>query len=354
MVESNAVGKSMLKWTAAIAVGSLLAGCGGGGGLSLSGGSIPTGGGGTITGNLALPSGQPLTSATTTVGVLDPTVASGIAANSQRHSNASSGYSTPSASSNDVSVTIDNSGNFTVSGVPESKDLELQFTNGTVTLLVVIPASAVTSSTPVNIGAVNAATTVVAQAVNTDIANNVDTAANIISTQLANFNANQAIAGETQQQQQNDVTNPNARKSSAFKLMVKTADTEIRDVTHSPSNTTGLAVVDGMLAYISAQGGAIETLTSTERQQLITLSMAGHVYTDTQVAAALTAAGVPTTASAVDQADTTQRSTLHSLASIQGIPTAEAMAIAGCPSSAGGFGLVPTQFTTFIDALIAG
>src|SRR3569833_163699 len=104
----------------AVAFTLLLPGCGGGGGgLGLSGGSIP--GGGTITGKIALPSGGTLTSATTTATSL----------------------STGAALA--VSTSIDSSGYFTITKVPTATDIDLTFTHASTTLKTIVPSHVVSA-----------------------------------------------------------------------------------------------------------------------------------------------------------------------------------------------------------------
>lgn len=321
----------MLKWTVLLFAGSMLAGCGGGGGggMSLSGGSIPTGGGGgTVTGNLALPSGQPLTSATASAITLS---------NNQTAT---------------VNASIANTGQFTITGVPVSQDLLITFVNGTTTLEAVVPGTSISSSTPVDIGQVNASTTVTAQAIQTEVAAGIDNESTIVATQLAAASTNQANSGESQSQQNDDINNSGSRKQSANTLITKTANTQIANLGgHAGSTTAGSAALDGVLAYAVASGGTAPAFSSSQRAQLINAQTGGKTYTDLQIVTALTAAGATVSVTDVDQATQTQLKNLSALSGFRGIPPLEAIAIAACPVSAGGFGLTAHQQATFVSAL---
>ena len=131
-------------------------------GLSLSGGSIPTGGGGSIKGLAVLPNAQPLTGATISVRAL----ATGQAVAG--------------------SPVLNPDGSFTITGVPVGQDLEvvLQQASGA-TLKVVVPRTLLPSPSPqaVDIGTVTALTTVVAQSLELETSQNPDQTPQVVSDQ---------------------------------------------------------------------------------------------------------------------------------------------------------------------------
>ena len=305
----------------------LLSGCGGGGsGLGLSGGSIPTGG--TITGKIALPSGGTLTSSTTTATSLATSKA--IA----------------------VNTTINPGGHFTITNVPLSTDIALTFVNSPITLKVVIPATQVTSAaTPVDIGSVNASTTVTAEAIETEIAAGVDDPATIVSTQLAICSTNQDGSGEDETEQDDDIHNPTARHQSVNRLITKTADSDMNQVAGHPTPANATSALVGVLSYTHAQGGEVAPLTPAQRKSLTTAQTTGAGYTQAQIVSALNTAGGTADVAAVTQADKKQRQTVPAFGKFANISAMEAVALAGCPSTAGGFALTSAQLSAFVDAL---
>lgn len=299
------------------------AGCGGAG-LGLSGGSIPTG---TVTGKLALPSGQAPSNPTTTATEVD------------------------TGQSLTVRAELTPSGTFTITGVPVSTDVELTFISGSNTLKTVIPATEVTSTTPVDIGSVDDATTVAAVAIETEIAAGIDDAATIVSTQFSICAINQGNSGETVNQQNDDIDDPTARKNSANRLIAASFNFEIGNVFAGPSPQNENVAIDGVLSYALETGGTAGRLSTTERQGLVNAEEKLTNYSSTQVAAALMAAGVATNAAAVVTADLAQRKSISGFTGFGGISPLEAVAIAACPSSAGGFNLTSTQLSAFVDSL---
>jgi len=311
-----------------ITVLATLAGCGGGGGgLGLSGGSIP--GGGTITGKLALPSGGTLTSATTTAANLSTSAAI------------------------DISTTIDGSGNFTITKAPVATDIDLTFVSGSVTLKAIVPSGQVSATHSVNIGKVDASTTVTADAIETEIADGIDDPATIVSTQFAVCTSNQANAGETVAQQNADITDPTARHNSAERLIVASADSEMGEVNGKPTIASATAAYVGVLSYITSTGGTVTTLTDTQRTGLINAQAAKKHYSVSQVSAALATAGVVTDNGTVAADENIQRKSVPSFANFGGTSPMEAVAVGACPTTAGGFGLTGAQLSTYVDAVLS-
>jgi len=307
---------------------ALLSGCGGGGGgLGLSGGSIP--GGGTITGKLALPSGGTLTSATTTATNLSTNAAI------------------------DVNTTIDGSGKFTITKVPTSTDIGLTFVHGSITLKAIVPSTTVSATSSVDIGSVDAFTTVSADAIETEIAQGIDDPATVVSTQYAVATATQAASGETIADQNADITDPTSRHNSAEKLIVATANSEMGTVNGKPTIATATAAYDGVLSYITATGGTVTTITDTQRTGLINAQAAKTHYSVAKVAAALSAAGVVTDNQTVAADENIQRKSVPAFANFGGTSPMEALAVGACPTTSGGFGLTGSQLSSYIDAILA-
>jgi hypothetical protein len=306
----------------------LLTGCGGGGGgLSVTGGSIPTG---TITGHLALPSGQPLTSAIVTVTAL------------------------PSTQVSDAVSTVSLDGSFSVTNLPTGKNIGLRFTQSGVTLKVVVPSSQVHGNGAANIGQVTALTTVVAQAIEKETKNadlvSVDL---IVSGQLEHLLNEVKAQGSSQSQQELEISDSNELEKSATSAIGSAVNTELVALSATPQHHIADVALDGLVGQISSIGGTDVNIPAQQRVSLISAQLKPTTYTPAVIASALVAAGAPSaTVAGVADADTAQRSQLPAWNSINPkITPYEAFAIAANPIGASGFALTPTQVSQFLKNL---
>lgn len=300
------------------------AGCGGAG-LGLSGGSIPTG---TIVGNISLPSGQPATSATVTANLV------------------STGQSVA------VTSSVNTSGGFWVTGVPLSTDVEIEFQTPSGTLSTIVPASAVTGSAPVNIGVVSAQSTVVAAAIESDVSNQIDAPAEIVTSQLPALDAGAAAAAGSAVEQGREITSSSALSSAVVRLSIIAADSEIANVAKSPNQTTAQISLDGVFGYIGETGGTIPPLTSTERSDLIASLAAGKTHNSSDIVSDLEDVGVSTNSTDFTKADQYQRSQITAFSQFSGISALEALTVAAGPKSAGCYDLPGSQLEKFVDQII--
>ena len=196
---------------------ALLAGCGGGGGLAVSGGSIPTG---TITGLLSLPSGQPLTSASASVHILG------------------------SVQTSPVNVTVNASGNFVATGVPIGKDIALVFRHGTTTLKSVLSSSQLQTKQPVNIGTVNALTTVVASCIELETDTNPSATGMLVASQTDDLTVEVEGESQTQGEEDLEITDPSELAKSANTAIVNVANTELAALASSSSQNAADSALD--------------------------------------------------------------------------------------------------------------
>ena len=320
----------MLKRTLGLIIlaASMLTGCGGGGGgLGVTGGSIPVG---DLAGTLTLPNGQPMTSPTVAVTVL------------------------PATQVTSAGSTVNADGTFVVTNIPAGKNVELSFTESGATLKVVVPGAQVLANNTSKIGSVTALTTVVARSIEKET-KNVDpaTADQIVASQSDQLLTEIKGQGQSQSQQQREITDANELDKAANGLIYGTANTELAALALNPKHQEAEVALDGLIGQIGASGGNDITLSPSQQAALITAQLKQATYTSASVAAALNAAGLSTaTASGVDTADAAQRKLLPAWNSISpAITPYEALAIAASPSSASGFALTSTQIEKFLTSL---
>lgn len=309
------------------AVAVMLTGCGGGGGLGVTGGSIPTG---TITGNVVLPSGQPMTSPTVTASVL------------------------PSTPVTSVTSTVNPDGTFVVSKVPAAKNIELSFTQSGATLKAIVPSAQVQSNKTVAIGSVTALTTVVAHSIEKETKGKDAATVDLIVAGQADELLKQVKAqNPSQSQQQKDIIDNSELDKSSNKVISGTANSELLDLAATPMHHQADIALDGLVGQIAATGGAALTIAPAQRSSLIQEQLKSTTYTTAEIATALKAAGASSAnPPGVAAADAAQRSLLPAWNSIDAnITPYEALAIAASPSGASGYALTPAQVAQFLTNL---
>lgn len=309
----------------------LNSGCSGGGGvsgMSISGGSVPLGGGGTVTGNIVMPSGQPVTNAN--VSVITASSNTSIQANS----------------------VIDSKGNFTVTtSSPINDDIIITFTSDTKTFKTVVPSSSFTQSQSIHIGTVNAFTTIVASAIIKEIGLKINAPSMIISGQQSYLNGSVPHAAGLPQQQLAALTDPIALKISTNRLLIDTANAELTSLSANLNETMANTALDGTLGYISATGGSVSALTANQRKILVSNQVAQISHSSNDIATALIDSGVTADPTLVDDADNYQRTNLNAFYNFNGLTPYEAIVIAACPANAGGFSLDQTHMDQFINKI---
>ncbi len=326
---------SGLKPITAFLLLAALAGCSGGsgGGLSLSGGSVPTGGG-SIKGLVVLPNSQPLTGATISVQAL--------------------------ATGQTVSAvpTLSPDGTFGITGLPTGEDLEVLFQQaGGPTLKVVIPQAQLPapSSQAVDIGTVNALTTVVAQSLAQEVSQDQTQASQIVSEQLGPLTTSLQGEHQNENDQSAEIADNATLTAAAKTLIMNTANAQLQSFAASPTTASATVALHSLLAEIAKTSGTRIHLVDAQQTALINAQLAGTTYSASALATDVTAAGTPATASAVTAADGAQRTQLPAWASLgPGIGPFEALSISASPPQAGGFGLTQAGVTQFVSRLLGG
>lgn len=307
-----------------------LAGCGGGG-LTLSGGSVPVGGR-AITGTALLPDSTPAANAQVAVRSLP------VGATLQ-------------------TASTDSSGRFTVQGVPTNSDISVVITQSSGNRLeVVIPRAGLSANPrqPLDIGSVTALTTLVAAAIHLEHGPAPEDADSIISNQEDHLTMRVHDAGYSMEMQRQFITDSNSLQAQALTLIVPVANTELAAFRMTPSADTADTALNGLLGYVRAAHRRELHLSGSKRSALISAQLAGTIYSPDTVAAALTSAGVPhVTSVEVTAASQRERTELTELANMgSGITAYEALVIAADVNSHGGFQADQNMLDKFLAALL--
>jgi hypothetical protein len=305
-----------------------LTGCGGG--LGLTGGSVPIGGR-AITGVALLPNAAPLANAPVTVRTL------------------STGAVVRSAST-------DGTGRFTVSGVPTDADVSLTVHQAATTLAAVVPQPdlAANGSQPLDIGQVTAVSTVVSQAVQIEQAAGPEDAATGVADQAALLTMQAAAANYSVATQDQIITDPNSLAANALALLLPAANSGLTQLSAKPTARNAGAALTSLLAYLRSQRSGGVHLGSVHRAGLIAAQLMVNQYSAETVAAHLNAAGVAqATEQSVTDASQAERARLTALESFgPGITGFEALAIAADSTANGGFQLDRPTLDTFLTHLL--
>ncbi len=307
-----------------------LTGCGGGG-LGLTGGSVPIGGR-SVSGTAVLPGSVVAANAAVTATVMP----SGTSIGSTR---------------------TDGSGVFTLHNVPANADVDVVIKpSGGGQLEIVIPRATLgAGGGPLNIGEVDANSSLVAAALRLEQAPAPEDSDSIVGNQQSILD-DQVKNGNFSQQQQNEfVNNPGSLNAQALTLMVPAANASLQALQQNPSQNTASAALNSLLGYLRAAHARDFHMNQGLRQSLLNTATAGTVYTPAQVAAAFQSAGVlGVTPAQVSAASTRERTELTALSTAGGnISALEAMVIAADVSSNGGLQCNQNAITNFLQTLLS-
>lgn len=307
------------------------AGCGGGAGLALSGGSVPIGGR-SVSGTVLLPNETPVVNAPVTLLTL------------------------PSGQVIQTTTT-NSSGQFTAKGVPTTNDVEIVVNQPPSNMLSTVISQSTLAANPgqpLNVGDINAYTTVVAEAIQLEQAPAPEDTSSIVFNQqgdLSNEVYGQNYSVQTLQQL---ISNPNSLMAQALTLMVPSADTELTTYVTNPNQNTAATALNGLLGYLRAVHGCQFHLIGSLRFSLISAQLTNTVYTPDAIAAALNAAGVPGVTSAqVLAASQRERTNITALSTLgNGITPFEALVIGADIQSNGGFHLSGGALNRYLMTLL--
>ena len=307
-----------------------LAGCGGGG-LGLTGGSVPIGGR-AVTGTAVLPDGTAVASAAVAVHAL------------------------PSGSVIQTSTT-DTSGRFTFTGIPTGRDISVVITQPpSNTLEAVVPHATLAANpgTPLDIGAVTALTTVVAAAIHLEHGPAPEDSEGIVANQQMHLMMQVHASHYSIDMQKQFIGDPNSLNAQALTLIVPTANIELAAFAAQPNAETASSALNGLLGYVRAAHKRGIHLSGANRIASIDAQLAGKVYSPDVIAAALRAANVQNATSVqVTSASLREHTELTALANLgAGITPFEALVIAADADTHGGFQLDQRAFDTFLMELL--
>jgi hypothetical protein len=307
-----------------------LGGCGGGA-SSLTGGSVPVGGR-TVSGVAVLPNGSPVANALVTIKAL------------------------PSGSVIQKSTT-NASGQFTVQGVPTSGDISVVVNQPPSNMLeAVVPRATLADNPnqPLDIGAVTALTTVVAEAIHLEHGPAPEDADSIVSNQQGDLTMEAHDAGYSIATQNQLIDDPNSLMTQALTLIVPTADTELSAFAATPTTDSASTALNGLLGYVRAAHKREIHLSGQVKTALIDAQLSNKVYAPDVIASALQIAGVQqSTAAEVSAASQREHTELPALGSLgNGITAFEALVIAADVNTNGGFQLDQNSLNAFLTQLL--
>lgn len=312
-------------------VGAALTGCGGGGGNSLTGGSIPTGSRASVTGTALLPGSVPASGASVTVKTLPGgTVV--------------------------ARTTTNTLGQFTVDGISASADLDvIVVTSNASTLESIVSHNSFNGGGfPFNMGDVTAQTSIVSAALRLEQANAPEDEDSILSNQGALLNSQVASQNYTLSVQQQLVGNPNNMNAEALTLISPVANAALSQFYAQPTSDNASAALNSVLGYLRAAHGRDFHITTALRTALASAELASTTYTPATIAAELKSAGQnQVTEVSVSAASVRERQLLPALAqSASSISPYEALIIAADVSANGGFQCNQNQINTFLTKLL--
>ena len=301
-----------------------------GGGMALTGGSIPTGGR-SISGTAILPGSTVAANASVKATML------------------------PNGSQVAVART-DSSGKFVLPNIPGNSDIDILITPASGGRLEIILSKAVLSggSGPLNIGSVDANSSLVAAALRLEQAPAPEDSDFIVGNQQPLLD-HQVQNGNFSQQQLNQLINdPDSMNAQALALMAPAANASISTLQATPSQINASAALYSLLGYLRAAHTRDFHMSNSIRQSLLNSAAANAVFTPDAVAAALSSAGIGgKTALQVSAASTRERSELTAFSAYgNGISALEALVIAADVNSNGGFQCNQNQINNFLQALL--
>ena len=308
---------------------ALLAGCGGGGGLSLTGGSIPPG---TVKGLAVLPNAQPVSIASIAA------VALGTGANIP------------------VTATIHANGSFSVAGLPTGTDIlvTVKDTSGPAVKTLVPHTLLTTGSPSADLGQIDATTTVVATALARETAKSPARTQDITTGQSGPLTAEIVAENQTPAQQLSEISDNGVLTAVTNNVIQKVASTELTALAAGVNSSNAVRALDGLTGDIQVRRGGNVTVSSSVWTLLITKQVGGSSYTPGALVTALNAIGITTVTEAdITAADASQRAQLPGFNAFgTRITPYEAYAIAASPTSAGGLQLTEAQTNAFLTSLL--
>jgi len=314
----------------ALAVATIVLGCGGGGN-GLTGGSIPTGGR-SVTGVAVLPNASPAANATVQVRSLP-------------------------AETLLTQTTTNNQGQFTVTGIPTSANIDITVSVPPSNLLEKIVSQSTLAAGPgptVNIGAINATSSVVAAAIKLEQMNAPQDAAGIIANQTINLTSEVQGQNFSPGMQNQLIGSRNNMNIQAASLMAPVANSELTAMNQSLTAANASAALYGLLGYVRGAHNRDFQLPASLKQSLINAEVSGVQYSFASVATALQRAGVPhVTVQEVQIASSSERQGLPSLAvSGSSLSPFEALVIGADDSNDGGFQCSQATLDAFLTDLL--
>jgi hypothetical protein len=323
--------KSVWQYLMCIIAAATLSGCGGGGGLGLSGGSIPVGGR-VVTGTALLPDGSAAANAQVSVKTIQTgaTVATAM---------------------------TDAAGKFAAQNVPTNGDVSVVVTlppTGTLQSVVSTTDLMTNPSQPLDIGNVTALTTLVAACIQLEQSPAPEDGPDIVMNQHEHLSKQVHDAGFSVDAQNQFIADPSSLTAQALTLIVPTANNELAAFAANPNQKTARAALDGLLAYVRAAHERRLHISKDNRAAIISSELAGTTYTPQKVAAALRSAGVKNVNQVqVTAASERERTELPGLGSpTSDLSAFEALVIAADVNTHGGFELDQRGFNTFLSALL--
>lgn len=306
-----------------------ITGCGGG--LTLTGGSVPTGGR-AVTGSAVLPGGLPVAAAQVTVKSL------------------------PSGNTIQTAVT-DSSGKFNLTGISTSSDISIIINQPPSNLLEAVVPRANLAANPgqtLDIGQVTALTTLVAAALHLEHQNAPEDSEHIVSNQEDYLIMQVHDAGYSLDDQKQFVGDPQSLMAQALTLIGPVANIELAAFNAAPGQMTAETALDGLLGYVRAAHDHEFHLSDNIQNGLITAQITGKIYSMEKIAAALQSAGV-TNATSVEVSSASQRERAELPALITsngGITAFEALIITVDLRTNGGFQLDQMKLDRFLNILL--
>lgn len=308
-----------------------LTGCGSGGGLNLTGGSVPIGGR-AATGIALSPDSSPVANAVVAVQTLQTGVTL-------------------------QTTQTDDNGRFSLSSLPVDKDI-LVVVNQPPTKRLAIVVSRVRLATNPNqsldIGSVTALTTLEAEAIGLEQAHASDESENIVSDQSDNLRIEIEAVGYSQDTQSQFINDRTMLSIRAMSLIVPALNSELDAYVLSPNSATGATALRGLLGYLRV-GNEQEIHPSFATQsELIAAQISNKTFSINVIVSALkTANVVEVTPDLVQKASQQERANLSGLKRLgNNISVFEAIAIAGDIRSRGGFGLEQEDLNVYLNTLL--
>ncbi len=308
-----------------------IVGCGGGGGNSLTGGSVPIGGR-AVTGIAILPDSTPVANATVTVRTLP----GGAIISSTK---------------------TDSSGRFTLSGVTSSGDIDILVAQPPTNQLEAVVSKTTLEANPngtLDIGNVTALSSLVAAAIKLEQVNSPEDANSIVENQSGHLSSEVTGKGYSPEAQKQLISDRNSINAQALTLMVPVANSELQAMDENRNSDTASSAMNGLLGYMRAAHNREFHLDGGRRQSLISAEVAGTIFTSTTIAQALEKSGIKNvTPEQVSAASDRERAELTAFgANGTGITAFEAYVIAADVNTNGGFQCDQSTLDNFVQNLL--